>query len=202
VARRQANDWSQVRPEWGLSRNLYGILGGRHLTRGVDLEGRAFLLSYDYRLDPDGRFLENLLSAPVVVGEWINLEHYFSTVDPHRFGSGSKVYHNVAGRFGVMTGNQSDLRTGLPVQTLYKHRRPYHEPMRLIALIEAPVRLVLAVVQRLPKVRSLVFGEWIRVVVLDPEDGNRVLVLEEGRLVDHRDLATPACAPTVLEEAR
>jgi uncharacterized protein YbcC (UPF0753/DUF2309 family) len=202
AARRQANDWSQVRPEWGLSRNLYGIVGGRHLTEGVDLGGRAFLLSYDHRFDPDGRFLENLLSAPVVVGEWINLEHYFSTVDPHRFGSGSKVYHNVAGRFGVMTGNQSDLRTGLPLQTLYKDRRPYHEPMRLVALVEAPVRLVLAVVQRLPKVRSLVFGEWIRVVVLDPEDGYRVLVLEDGRLVDHLDPTSEPCTPTVLEEAR
>jgi hypothetical protein len=69
MARRHAHDWSQVRPEWGLSRNLYGIIGGRHLTEGVNLEGRSFLQSYDYRLDPKGRFLENILSAPVVVGE-------------------------------------------------------------------------------------------------------------------------------------
>lgn len=185
LARRQANDWSQVRPEWGLSRNLYGIIGGRHLSEGVDLQGRAFLMSYDHRLDPGGRFLENLLSAPVVVGEWINLEHYFSTVDVHRFGSGSKAYHNVAGRFGVMTGNQSDLRTGLPLQTLYKDGRPYHEPLRLISLIEAPAPFVLDVVGRLPKVKSLITGGWLRVIVLDPDDDYKALVLEEGEFVVH-----------------
>ncbi|MCE5387471.1 MAG: DUF2309 domain-containing protein [Acidithiobacillus sp.] len=187
VARRQAHDWSQVRPEWGLSRNLYGIIGGRYLTEGVDLEGRSFLLSYDYRLDPKGRFLENILSAPVVVGEWINLEHYFSTVDVHHFGSGSKVYHNVAGRFGVMTGNQSDLRTGLPIQSMYKDGKPYHEPLRLIALVEAPASFVLDVVGRLPKVKSLIFGGWLRVIVLDPEQGYQALVLEEGQFMVHPD---------------
>ncbi len=185
MARRHAHDWSQVRPEWGLSRNLYGIIGGRHLTEGVNLEGRSFLQSYDYRLDPKGRFLENILSAPVVVGEWINLEHYFSTTDVHHYGSGSKAYHNVAGRFGVMTGNQSDLRTGLPVQSMYKEGQPYHEPVRLIALVEAPAPFVLAAVGRLPKVKELIMGGWLRVIVMDPEDDYRCLVLEEGEFQVH-----------------
>jgi uncharacterized protein YbcC (UPF0753/DUF2309 family) len=184
-ALRHANDWSQVRPEWGLCRNLYAVIGGRHLTEGVDLEGRVFLLSYDHRLDTDGRLLENLLSAPVVVGEWINLEHYFSTVDVHRFGSGSKAYHNVAGRFGVMTGNQSDLRTGLPLQTLYSGGEPYHEPLRLISLIEAPAAFVMEIVGRLPKVKSLIMGGWIRVIVLDPDDDYNALVLEDGTFAVH-----------------
>lgn len=201
LVQRQANDWSQVRPEWGLARNLYGIVGGRHLTEGVSLEGRAFLMSYDYRLDPDGLFLENLLSAPVVVGEWINLEHYFSTADPHRYGSGSKVYHNVAGRFAVMTGNQSDLRTGLPLQTLYKERQPYHEPLRLISLIEAPAPFVLKVVERLPKIKDLVFGGWLRVIVIDPEDDYRALVLEEGEFVVHPDSGRNERPSTLLEQA-
>ncbi len=185
MARRHAHDWSQVRPEWGLSRNLYGIIGGRYLTEGVDLQGRPFLQSYDYRLDPKGRFLENILSAPVVVGEWINLEHYFSTVDVHHYGSGSKAYHNVAGRFGVMTGNQSDLRTGLPIQSLYKEGMPYHEPVRLIALVEAPAPFVLVAVGRLPKVKALIMGGWLRVIVIDPEDDYRCLVLEEGEFQVH-----------------
>ncbi|MEY2341669.1 DUF2309 domain-containing protein [Acidithiobacillus sp. IBUN Pt1247-S3] len=185
MARRHAHDWSQVRPEWGLSRNLYGIIGGRYLTEGVNLEGRPFLQSYDYRLDPKGRFLENILSAPVVVGEWINLEHYFSTVDVHHYGSGSKAYHNVAGRFGVMTGNQSDLRTGLPIQSMYREGKPYHEPVRLIALVEAPAGFVLAAVGRLPKVKALIMGGWLRVIVMDPEDDYRCLVLEEGEFQVH-----------------
>ncbi|WP_298140136.1 DUF2309 domain-containing protein [Acidiferrobacter sp.] len=180
LAQRQAHDWSQVRPEWGLARNVYAIVGRRVLTEGVDLEARAFLQSYDYRLDPKGRLLENILTGPLVVGEWINLEHYFSVVDTESFGSGSKVYHNVAGRFAVMTGNQSDLRTGLPSQTVVKDGRPYHEPVRLIAMVEAPLEFARRTVARLAKVQALISGGWVRLVVLDPEDDYRMHVLEDG----------------------
>ncbi|HKU78275.1 MAG TPA: putative inorganic carbon transporter subunit DabA, partial [Rhodanobacteraceae bacterium] len=77
-AKRLAVDWAQVRPEWGLSGNVYGIVGRRSLTQAADLQGRPFLLSYDWRCDPKGRLLENLLAGPVVVGQWINLEYFFS----------------------------------------------------------------------------------------------------------------------------
>ncbi len=185
MARRQAHDWSQVRPEWGLSRNVYAIVGRRVLTEGVDLQGRAFLQSYDYRLDPKGRLLENILTGPLVVGEWINLEHYFSVVDTESYGSGSKVYHNVAGRFAVMTGNQSDLRTGLPTQTVLKDGQPYHEPVRLIALVEAPLAFAQRTVGRIGKVKALIGGGWVRLIVLDPEDDYRAHVFEDGSFHVH-----------------
>ncbi len=185
MARRQAHDWSQVRPEWGLARNVYAIVGRRALTEGVDLQGRAFLQSYDYRLDPKGRLLENILTGPLVVGEWINLEHYFSVVDTENFGSGSKVYHNVAGRFAVMTGNQSDLRTGLPSQTVLKNGRPYHEPVRLIAMVEAPLEFAKRTVGRIAKVQALIGGGWVRLLILDPEDDYRMHVLEDGGFYVH-----------------
>jgi uncharacterized protein YbcC (UPF0753/DUF2309 family) len=180
-AHRMAVDWSQVRPEWGLAKNVYGVIGRRSLTQGVDLEGRSFLLSYDWRCDPKGRLLENLLAAPVVVGQWINLEHFFSTVDNAHFGSGSKVYHNVAGRFGVMTGNLSDLRTGLPMQTVMRGSQPYHEPMRLIALIEAPLDFASRALQSVVKVKNLVLGGWIRAIVLDPTQGYKPFVYVHGQ---------------------
>ena len=56
--------------------------------------------------------------APLIVGQWINMEHYFSAVDPWFWGSGSKVIHNVVSGVGVMLGSQSDLQTGLPLQTV------------------------------------------------------------------------------------
>ncbi|MHB1950912.1 MAG: DUF2309 domain-containing protein [Acidiferrobacteraceae bacterium] len=169
LANRNSMDWSQVRPEWGLSGNAAMVIGRRHLTGSLNLEGRVFLQSYDYRCDPKGRLLENILTGPLVVGQWINMEHYFSTVDNEHYGSGSKVYHNVAGRFAVMTGNLSDLRTGLPAQTVLRDRRPYHEPLRLLAVIEAPLAHAAAAVNAVAQIRSLLLNGWVRVVVVDPE---------------------------------
>jgi uncharacterized protein YbcC (UPF0753/DUF2309 family) len=169
--KRHALDWTQVRPEWGLSKNASFIIGARALTRELDLDGRTFLHSYDYRLDPNGRLLEGILSGPLIVAQWINLEHYFSVVDNEGFGSGSKVFHNITGRFGVMSGNVSDLRTGLPAQTVLKGDRAYHKPMRLITVIEAPLVLVQSLLKRLYKPRELVQNGWIRLLVLDPESG-------------------------------
>jgi len=168
-AQRNAMDWSQVRPEWGLSRNVYFVIGRRQLTANCSLEGRAFLHSYDYRVDRKQRLLENIITGPLVVGQWINMEHYFSTVDNENYGSGSKVYHNVAGRFGVMTGNLSDLRTGLPAQTVLADGKPYHEPVRLITVIDAPMKRVQAAIDRVAIVRKLLMNGWIRLMVIDPE---------------------------------
>jgi len=166
---RNAMDWSQVRPEWGLSRNAYIIIGRRDLTKDMSLDGRAFMHSYDYRLDPKQRLLENIITGPLVVAQWINMEHYFSTVDNEKFGSSSKVYHNVAGRFGVMTGGLSDLRTGLPSQTVLNNGLPYHEPLRLIAVIESPLEHARKAIENVITVRTLVVNDWIRMLVIDPE---------------------------------
>lgn len=169
LARRNANDWSQARPEWGLSRNAYFVIGRRHLTQHAELVGRAFLNSYDWRVDPKRRLLESILTGPLVVGQWINMEHYFSTVDNERYGSGNKAYHNVAGRFGVMTGNLSDLRTGLPAQTVFMEGHPYHEPLRLITLIEAPFEHARSAIEGVVTIKRLVQHGWVRMLVLDPE---------------------------------
>ncbi len=170
-ARRNAMDWSQVRPEWGLSGNAAFVIGRRHVTGHLDLQGRVFLHSYNWQEDSKARLLENILTGPLVVGQWINMEHYFSAVDNEHYGSGSKVYHNVAGRFGVMTGNLSDLRTGLPSQTVLKNGAPYHEPLRLLTLIEAPFEHARRAVEGIVKVRNLVYNGWIRMVIADPQTG-------------------------------
>lgn len=187
TARRNAMDWSQVRPEWGLSRNAAFVIGRRHATEALDLEGRVFLHSYDWRCDRKGRLLENILTGPLVVGQWINMEHYFSTVDNEHYGSGSKVYHNVAGRFGVMSGNLSDLRTGLPAQTVLKDGEPYHEPMRLLTVIESPVAHAMRAINGVVKVRNLVHNGWIRMVIVDPE--TRLFHMFEDGGWQVRDLA-------------
>jgi len=168
--RRRSADWSQVRPEWGLSGNAAFIIGRRALTRGIHLAGRVFLHSYDYREDPDGKLLEVVMSGPQVVGQWINMEHYFSTVDQDVYGSGSKIYHNVVGRFGIMSGPQSDLRTGLASQTVMNGSRPYHEAMRLLTLIEAPRETIEKIVRNQRHLQELYNNEWVSLIAIEPEE--------------------------------
>ncbi len=167
--RRRSVDWSQVRPEWGLSGNSAFLVGRRDLTKGLDLGGRVFLHSYDYREDPSNRLLEVLLTAPQVVAQWINMEHYFSTVDNEVYGSGSKIYHNVVGRFGIMSGPWSDLRLGLARQTVMNGDMPYHEPMRLLTIVEAPRERIEKLITRHEVLQHFYHNEWVHLVALEPE---------------------------------
>ena len=167
----RSTDWSQVRPEWGLSSNTTFLIGRRGWTKGLDLRGRVFMHSYDYREDPSTRFLEVLLTAPQVVAQWINMEHYFSAVDNEVYGSGSKIYHNVVGRFGIMSGPWSDLRLGLARQTVMNGEMPYHEPMRLLTVIEAPRTGIEKLIARHDVLQHYYLNEWVHLIVLDPSDG-------------------------------
>ena len=161
-------DWSQVRPEWGLSRHTAFIVGRRLLTQGINLEGRTFLHSYDHSQDETAKYLEIIMTAPMIVANWINMEHYFSTVDPAVYGAGSKVYHNVVSRVGVMYGSQSDICVGLPEQTVFDGGKPYHEPMRLFVIIEAPRERISMIISRHDILKRLIGNQWINLVALDP----------------------------------
>jgi hypothetical protein len=169
--RRRAWNWSEVRPEWGLAGNAAFIAAPRARTRGLDLEGRVFLHDYDAAQDEDGSVLELILSAPLVVASWINLQYYASTVDNDTFGSGDKALHNVVGRHGVMLGNRSDLKTGLPWQSVHDGCDVAHEPMRLTAIVEAPHERIARVLGAHGDVRTLVDHGWITLVARDPVTG-------------------------------
>jgi uncharacterized protein YbcC (UPF0753/DUF2309 family) len=169
--RTRSADWSQVRPEWGLSGNAAFIIARRELTKGLDLGGRVFLHSYDYREDPTNRLLEVLLTAPQVVAQWINMEHYFSTTDNDVYGSGSKIYHNVVGRLGIMSGPWSDLRLGLARQTVMNGEVPYHEPMRLLTIIEAPRERIDKLIVRHEVLQHYYHNQWVHLVAFDSGAG-------------------------------
>ena len=164
---RRSRDWSEVRPEWGLAGNAALIVAPRSRTKGLDLGGRTFLHSYDHRLDPDLRVLELIMTAPMVVANWINLQYYASTVDQEAFGSGNKLIHNVVGRFGVLQGNGGDLMTGLPMQCVQDGNGLQHEPLRLVVVIEAPKDSVEQIIQKHGVVRNLVSNGWVTLIVLD-----------------------------------
>lgn len=161
-------DWANVRPEWGLSSNAAFVIGRRSLTQSVNLQGRVFLHSYDPEQDAEGKILEKIMTAPLVVGQWINMEHYFSGVDPWFWGSGSKVIHNVVSGVGVMPGSQGDLQTGLPLQTVNNGTAHYHEPMRLLTVIEAPTVRISEVIRKHALLQRLFHHQWLNLVSLDP----------------------------------
>lgn len=172
LLRRRARDWSEVRPEWGLARNAAFIAARRARTRGADLAGRAFLHEYDWASDPDSSILSLILSAPMVVASWINLQYFASTVDNRMFGSGTKALHNRVGSVGVVQGNGGDLRTGLPLQSVVApDGRWHHEPLRLQLVVEAPRERIMAVVAAHPHVRDLIEHGWVRLLALDPHGG-------------------------------
>ncbi|SEW10687.1 DUF2309 domain-containing protein [Halobacterium jilantaiense] len=166
---RRAGDWAETRPEWGLAGNAGFVVGPRDLTADLDLDGRAFLHSYDWRTDPDGDALAAIFSGPLVVGQWINSQYYFATVDPDVYGSGSKVTQNPVGNVGVYQGNGGDAETGLPLQSVRRDDdTPYHQPIRLEAVVHAPVDRVTDTLADVDAVRTLLDNDWLSLTVVDP----------------------------------
>ncbi len=169
--RQRSRDWSQVRPEWALANNAAFIAAPRARTAGMDLGGRAFLHEYVWQKDDGFKVLELIMTAPMVVANWINMQYYGSVVDNRRFGSGNKVLHNiVGGAIGVLEGNGGDLRVGLPLQSLHDGRCWVHEPLRLSVFIEAPEAAMDDVIARHELVRQLVENGWLHLFRIG-EDG-------------------------------
>ena len=161
-------DWANSRPEWGLSGNAAFIVGRRAMTKGMNLGGRCFMHSYNALSDLEGAFLEKIMTAPLVVTEWINMQYYTSATDPWKYGSGSKVIHNVVGGVGVMYGAQSDLATGLPLQTVNDGDVHFHEPMRLLILIEADKEIVADIISRHEVLQQFFYNGWLNLIAIDP----------------------------------
>jgi len=167
----RAKDWAEVRPEWGLARNASFIVGPRWLTKNINLEGRSFLHSYEWEEDDNGTSLTSILTAPVVVGQWINAQYLFSTLDNVAFGAGSKVTKNITGKIGIMQGNASDLMNGLPLQSVFKSDEvPYHTPMRLSVVVYAPKARIDKIVAQHEILQKLFGNAWMHMICLDPND--------------------------------
>jgi len=166
---KRSRDWSEVRPEWGLAGCSAFIAAPRGRTAGRNLEGRAFLHSYDWRQDAGFGVLELIITAPVVVASWISLQYYGSTVAPETFGAGNKLLHNVVGGIGVLEGNGGAPRVGLPWQSIHDGGKLMHDPLRLSVLIEAPQEAIVDVLRKHPRVRELFDNRWLHLIALDDE---------------------------------
>ncbi|AUW32382.1 DUF2309 domain-containing protein [Acidithiobacillus caldus] len=180
----RGRDWSQVRPEWALAGNAAFIAAPRWRTREMNLAGRAFLHDYDIEKDPDFGVLTLIMTAPLVVANWINLQYYGSIVDNQRQGCGNKVLHNVVGgTIGVLEGNGGDLRIGLSEQSLRdSNSELQHEPLRLTAFIEAPTDAMDRIIANNDALGRLVNNRWLSVVQI-AADGSLRERRSEGRWV-------------------
>ena len=163
----RALNWAEPHPEWGLAGCAAFIAAPRTVTRGADLGGRAFLHSYDWQSDTGFATLELVLTAPVVVANWISLQYYGSSVAPEAFSAGNKLIHNVVGGIGVVEGNGGTLRTGLPWRAVHDGAGLAHEPLRLSVLIEAPRTAIADILARHDSVRALSDNGWSHLFVLE-----------------------------------
>ncbi len=180
-------DWSEPRPEWGLAGNMGVFAGPRDSCRHMELNNRLFLHSYDASIDNENAdILTRIFNGPLVVGEWINLEHYFSTVDNKVYGAGSKVYHNVVSKIGVYNGNYSDLKIGLPTQSVLEEGKAYHEPVRLLTYMEAPLDTVAKAVEN-SIAKEFILNEWIRPIIID-KAAKKVYSYEFGEFIVIKEL--------------
>jgi hypothetical protein len=181
----RAEDLAQVRPEWGHATNAISIVGRRDWTRGLFLDRRAFLTSYDpAQDDAEHTILTRILQAVFPVCAGITLEYYFSYVDNTGYGCGTKLPQNITALVGVMDGAASDLRTGLPWQMV-----EIHEPVRLLNIVETTPEAMLQIMERNPGIGRLCRNGWVHVAVLDAATG-RLQLFQNGAFQDYQPQTT------------
>lgn len=173
--RRRSVSYFEPRPELGHGTNALCFVGHRALTKGLFLDRRAFMNSYDYRTDPDGKLLLGVMRPLPPVCGGINLEYYFSRVDNYKLGAGTKLPHNVMGLIGVANSSDGDLRPGLPLQMI-----EVHDPVRLLILVEHYPDVVLRTIQQEPGLYEWFINGWVHLVAIQP-DTNEFHYFREGR---------------------
>jgi uncharacterized protein YbcC (UPF0753/DUF2309 family) len=170
----RAEHIGEPRPEYGHCTNAVAFVGRREITKGLFMDRRAFLASYDATKDPANEALAQVVGATIPVCYNINIDYYFSTVDNYVYGSGTKLPHNIIGLVGVMNGYQGDLRIGLPAQAV-----EIHEPVRILFVVETTPERLMSVINADKELNEIVCNQWIRIATMDPDDGH-VEVYRDG----------------------
>ncbi len=161
----RAEDLAQTRPEYNHATNAMTVVGRRSRTRGLFLDRRVFVTTYDPTIDDEQHtILARVLRAAIPVCAGISLEYYFSCVDPAGWGSGTKLPHNVTSLLGVMAGAASDLRPGLSNQMV-----EIHEPLRQLFVIETTPEAMLKFMDEHPAIAQLCRNEWVYLATLSPD---------------------------------
>ena len=169
----------EPRPELNHATNALCIVGRRELSKHLFLDRRSFMNSFDYRVDPEGKYLLGILRAVAPVCGGINLEYFFSRVDNQKLGAGTKLPHNVMGLIGVANGIDGDLRPGLPSQMI-----EVHDPIRLLVIVEHLPEVVLQTIQKEAPTYEWFLNEWVLLIVIHPET-HKLLLFKDGAFQDY-----------------
>ena len=172
----------EPRPELNHATNTLCLVGRREFSRQLFLDRRAFLNSFDYSKDPEGKYLLGILNAVAPVCGGINLEYFFSRMDNQQLGAGTKLPHNVMGLIGVANGIDGDLRTGLPSQMI-----EVHDPIRLMVIVEHYPEVVNDVIRRNPATFEWFNNDWVKLCAVHPESRVNYIFLK-GEFVEYRSL--------------
>ncbi|HXW52621.1 MAG TPA: putative inorganic carbon transporter subunit DabA [Myxococcota bacterium] len=164
-AQHRARALFEPRPELGHTNASLCFIGRKSLIYQKDFQRRAFYQSYDSTLDRDGRTLSSILNAAIPVCGGINLDYYFSRLDPAIYGCGTKLSHNVCSLVGVGNGLDDDLRTGLPIQMT-----ELHDPIRLLIVIEQDQDVILAAIAAQPDLTPWVKNAWVKIASISDQD--------------------------------
>ncbi len=157
---------AEPRPEYGHSRVAIAIFGPRQWTREMCFDRRAFLISYHPETDTkDHSQLRGLMHGAFPVVANIGLDYFFSSIDSHGFGSGSKLPLNISALVGVVSGSRGDLRVGLAHQMV-----ELHEPVRPLGIFYSTKTAVFSLVQEHARLKRLVGNDWLRVIVFDLDE--------------------------------
>ncbi|HKX24009.1 MAG TPA: putative inorganic carbon transporter subunit DabA, partial [Candidatus Saccharimonadales bacterium] len=192
--KKRSVSYYEPRPELGHGTNALCVVGRRSLTKHLFLDRRAFLNSYDYRSDPEGVLLLDVLTPLGPVCGGINLEYFFSRTDNYKLGAGTKLPHNVMGLIGVANSSDGDLRSGLPLQMI-----EVHDPVRLLLIVEHDPKVVKKVIQSKPELYEWFGNEWINLVALHPEE-KKPYVFKDNDFVPYQPLTKKI--PTVHDLSR
>lgn len=186
----RSEDLAQTRPEFGNASNAVCFVGRRERTRGLYMDRRTFLASYDPKQDDaEHTILARILAPAVPVCEGINMQYYLSYVDNRGWACGTKLPHNVTSLLGVMDGAASDLRPGLPWQSV-----EIHEPLRLLFIIESTPEAMISIMERNELIGKILRNGWAQLAVLDP-DSNEIKIYRNGTWEKHQPQQTEL--PTV-----
>lgn len=181
----RSEDLAQTRPEYGNASNAVCIVGRRSRSKGLFLDRRSFLQSYDpTKDDADHTILARILAAVIPVCSGINMQYYLSAIDSPGWGCGTKLPHNITSLLGVMDGAESDLRCGLPSQSV-----EVHEPVRVLFVLETTPEGILSIMQRNPTIGRILGNGWAQLAVLDP-NSDQIQVYRNGKFSPYEPTVT------------